>query len=236
MLAGTAYTVEKRKHGRGHIYEIDGVKMPRVTEICKTIVAKGGGFERWLQLDAIQRFQRILEEQPDADWTTQKASDILKWSAGAARSPLDRGTAVHRAAETQDFDIGNYHPGDQGYVRALAKFFEEEKPEITDQELKVGSKKLGYAGTLDARGFIGEDSVIWDYKTSKAAYAEYHFQVAAYEYASIEMGYGPTHRQLIVLLREDGSYEKVGSRVAPVDWPKAMAWYDLLSTTQRITR
>lgn len=230
------YEVTKRKHGRGHVYEIDGEKVERVTQIIKTILAKGGGFERWLQLDAVERFQRLIIENEKADWTTQTPSDILKWSKGGARDPLARGTAVHKAAETQDFEIAKYHPADQGYVTAVARFFQEEQPIIHEQELVVGSKELGYAGTLDAHGELGNHMVLLDWKTANKAgtkpYAEYHLQLSAYELASVEMGYEPTDRQLIVMLYPDGEYAKFTARATPDHWRAAMAWYGQLAAVQ----
>lgn len=235
-----SYEVVKKKAGRGHAYYIDGKKVPRVTNILKTVVSKGGGFERWLQMDAIERFQKLIRDNPGEDYTTQPAGQILSWSK-PAHGALDRGSAVHLALETEDFDHTKHHPAAQAYVRAAARFFEEERPEILERELVVGSRELGYAGTLDARAtWAGaQEHVLLDYKTASKPgtepYLEYHLQLAAYELACQEMGYLTTDRQVIVMLYPDGDYAKFTVQATPDDWRAAMSWYQgLASAKERI--
>lgn len=67
---------------------------------------------------------------------------------------------------------------------------------ITLVEQVVYSKRYGYAGTMDFGGEIdqvgGRITVLGDFKTGKAIYAESHLQVAAYAHALVEMGYATT--------------------------------------------
>ncbi len=223
------YAITKRAHGRGHIYEIDGQRVPRVTTILDTIIAKGGAFRSWLQRDAIQRFQKLLLEHPEGDWSTQAPGDILKWAL-PVRTPLDRGGEVHRALESGDLDYRHYHAEVQPYIRAAARFMAEEAPEVESVETIIGSKSLSYAGTCDARGSLGGKRAIWDYKTANRAgsepYLQYHLQLAAYELAWQEMGYEPTERQLVIMLYPDGEYAKFSSIARPHDWQEAMSWYE----------
>lgn len=226
-----AYEITKVPKGRGHTYAIDGEECERVTNIVRAIISKGGGFEWFLKTDAIAGFQRLLRENPTADYTTQSPRDLLKWSR-PARGPMDRGTAVHAAIEIGDFEPSNFHPDDQGYVKAAAAFHADHELVPEAQELIVGSKQYAYAGTLDWRGSLDGRSVILDWKTSKAAYAEYHLQLAAYEVASVEMGFDPTDAQLIVLLRPDGTYEAVETVADAGDWLCALDWYRALTNVQ----
>lgn len=75
----------------------------------------------------------------------------------------------------------------------------------------------GYAGTLDLLAEVNGRRMLIDWKTSKAIYAEYHMQNAAYQVAVEEMGHGPVEGGLLVRLPKtevDPAFEvvEVGAR------------------------
>lgn len=225
------YEVTKRAYGKGHVYSIDGEKVERVTNIVRDIVAKGSGFDRWLRLDTVKGFQRLIAETPDADYRTQPPWEVMR-SFPRDRSPLERGTAVHEAIEHGNFDPAEHHPEDQGYVRAAAAFHDANDLKAEAQELIVGSKQYRYAGTLDWRGSLNGESVLLDWKTftrdGGKPYESYYLQLAAYETASLEMGYEPTSNQFIVALYPSGDYSLFPNLARPGDWIDAIGWYSQL--------
>ena len=50
-------------------------------------------------------------------------------------------------------------------------------------EQRIYNTALGYAGTVDLVAYVSDRLTIVDYKTSKAVYAEYRLQIAAYRAA-----------------------------------------------------
>lgn len=81
----------------------------------------------------------------------------------------ERGTEVHEA--TALYDYSGEIPGDLSadsapYVSAYVQFLRDYKPEWKFIEHIMGDAGLGYCGTLDRAGFIGDDFCILDIKTS----------------------------------------------------------------------
>lgn len=54
-------------------------------------------------------------------------------------------------------------------------------------ELRVYSRQFMFAGTTDFVGRVADVLTVADWKTSKAVYAEYRIQIAAYRHALVEM-------------------------------------------------
>lgn len=75
-------------------------------------------------------------------------------------------------------------------VIAFLKWVEEHKIKFLDSEKLVYSKKHGYVGIMDCKFTMGDEKhkIIHcgDFKTSKAIYNEYRYQVAAYQEADTE--------------------------------------------------
>lgn len=68
-------------------------------------------------------------------------------------------------------------------VEAFRKYVETKALKIEMGDTKIASAIHKYGGSLDAIGIEDGKVIIVDFKTSKAIYAEYAFQVAAYSYA-----------------------------------------------------
>ncbi len=65
-------------------------------------------------------------------------------------------------------------------VNAFLKWVKETKIKLRSSETIVYSKKHNFAGIMDAEGRMGKEEVIIDFKSSKAIYNEYRYQLAAY--------------------------------------------------------
>lgn len=138
----------------------------------------------------------------------------------------DRGTAVHAAVEligTHDTipDINEFPVEQQGYIRAVARWWMEQQPEFLRQEVIVGSRRHAFAGRFDldanypAPTAEGKSRILTDFKTSKSVYESHFEQLRLYELAEyelnefiIEVDERVTFDRLaVVLLKPDGNYE-----------------------------
>lgn len=90
--------------------------------------------------------------------------------------------------------------------------FKKEHKDIKLQraELKLTSEKHGYNGTLDCIGSIGDDLILFDWKTGKAKekdrpdiYDEHRYQVAAYAAMFNETQEGQVTKAYILSLAKD---------------------------------
>jgi len=125
-----------------------------------------------------------------------------------------RGQSVHSALEAfaRERTIPSliaFPEEDRGYVRALAQWLLDVKPEFLATEVMVGSAEHGYAGRYDLRVRMDRLGVgIVDAKTSKKVWHQSQFpQLAGYEEAAVECGQEPTDFQAVLRLDKDGSYE-----------------------------
>jgi hypothetical protein len=133
----------------------------------------------------------------------------------------DRGTAVHAALEAYATEgtiptPSHFPEADRGYVRGLAKFITEHKPEFVASEVQVLSTEHSYAGTFDLLAWItfnGERRFsLLDLKTSKWVYPTSHFpQLEAYEGARVEAGETPTDLRAVLWITAEGRMEVVPS-------------------------
>ena len=146
----------------------------------------------------------------------------------------DRGTAVHQALEHwadhgtfPDLDL--FPVEQQGYAQGVKLFLEAvPSAKAVGSEVMVGSVKHGFAGRYDLRLEITAEHevvthtypkrkpkmavltpglLLCDLKTSKGVYPTHALQLAAYELASIECGYGPTVGRGILHVTAEGGYE-----------------------------
>lgn len=144
----------------------------------------------------------------------------------------DRGTSVHKALEywstgmisPYEIDLEAFPEEEQGYVQGVIQFIETINPIVSDSEVVVGSKEHGYAGRYDLRAhvyegrrwkptprsrerFIPPGEYLFDLKTSKDFFADQFLQLAAYERASQESGYGVTDYQAVVKVDTRGTFD-----------------------------
>lgn len=118
------------------------------------------------------------------------------------------GTCVHIAAEYHDLgvlDEDSVHSTVAPYLDQYRKFLRESGflPELIEQ--KVHHSGLLYAGTLDRTGYLGDQRVLIDLKTSAAVSKTYGPQTAAYQAALKDregQDHVPIDRRYVLLLGE----------------------------------
>lgn len=165
----------------------------------------------------------------------------------------DRGTNVHSALELYA-EAGtlpnpeNYPENEAGYVRGLVEFLKDTNPIVHHSELMVASS-AGFAGRFDMVASLAGEGVVktypkrtdkreevsgrWllDLKTSKGVYPSYHLQLAGYEGAMEECGYGLVDQTGVVRVTDDGRYELVKGRATFEDF---LAVLDVYRIIQRL--
>ena len=128
----------------------------------------------------------------------------------------DIGTQVHDWAEQfikakTKKDVAPIPKDPQVYngVSAFLKWVDEFDVKFLSSEKHIYSKKHNYAGIMDAEAIIGRRRCVIDFKTSKAIYPEFRFQVAAYQAAGEEES-GKLYsgnKWLVRFGKEDGEFE-----------------------------
>ena len=95
------------------------------------------------------------------------------------------------------------------YLLSFQKFWETEKPFLVENESVVYSDKYGFAGTIDAVVLLDGKLTILDWKTSSRIHVTHQMQVAAYAYASHEMGRKVAQTGIVRLgtRHKNGGYE-----------------------------
>lgn len=204
--------------GRRYTHPITHIEVPSVT----TILGQIGKAEalKWWAAGEVAKYA-VTNRETWQNLDTQAAVDLLK------REPLrslgraaDRGSDVHALAEAlaTTGQMPEWADHLNGYVAALEAFWRDHQPEPILVEATVFGD--GYAGSFDLMcrlPIYGDETVILDYKTSKAVYGDTAAQLAAYanadEYHDPSTGemkrVPPVHRGVVVRLGGDGMYEMV---------------------------
>lgn len=142
------------------------------------------------------------------------------WDEKAKRGTLSHEDLLAVTTGGEIRDLASYSPEEQGFIRGVSAFAADWRPEVTDQELMVASPEHGYAGRLDmrARTHRMPGLGLFDLKTTerlpryksgevKPPYPEHLAQLAGYEIAARESGYGPSDYQAVVRVDAEGSYD-----------------------------
>ena len=177
-------SVERRNHGRGHSYRVDGAKIPGVTTILNAAMPKPAlvnwagnvtaeyAVDNWNDLAPLPPSKRLAE---------------LKGARFADRDrAANRGTEVHALGE-------KYVRGEQidipeeldGHVRGYEKFIAEWQPDPVLVESVVVNRSTWYCGTVDlVADLVDGHRWLLDLKTSRSGiYPESALQLCAYEHA-----------------------------------------------------
>lgn len=130
-----------------------------------------------------------------------------------SKEAADIGTAVHKYLEEYlnagiNGDPLPPMPVNENIYNAIKAFLEwtrVNKVKFIAAERKVYSRKYGYAGTLDALGYVNGELCIIDFKTSSGIYPEMFLQTSAYAKAVNEEDGTKIKTCYIVRVPKDGS-------------------------------
>jgi hypothetical protein len=112
-----------------------------------------------------------------------------------------------------------------GYARGMMAFWHECEPEPLQSEQVVVSSTHGFAGRLDLRCRINGATWLIDGKTSGFIPAKHHGQLAGYDLAAIESGFGQADRLAILQVTADGEYELIDGQATHEDFLGALSVY-----------
>lgn len=124
----------------------------------------------------------------------------------------DRGSGVHRACQLAiqgRLVRTSLDPAVAGRVAAWDRMIAELQPRILENELRMGSREVGCAGTLDLVVEYQGKLWIWDIKSGDFGSETWGLQTAGYY-----LLYRATHGKIIVnrgvvRLKDDGSYKVI---------------------------
>lgn len=195
-------------------YEIEpGVFVPRVTKILGTInkPALIGWARNTARDNTIREAGALLATAkkgvtPEGFMAALKKRMTYSALTAGTEDAADFGTLLHLRVEAEmraelgervtvpelpavfvSLDGGEEpHPVLNAYGSYLA-WRREHRVVPIKAEVRVVSRALGYAGTVDLLASVDDRLVLVDYKTSKSVYPEYRVQVTAYRHAALEM-------------------------------------------------
>tara|TARA_Y100000310_G_scaffold189422_2_gene189384 strand:+ start:1332 stop:2111 length:780 start_codon:yes stop_codon:yes gene_type:complete len=177
-----------------HYYTVDGKYAPSVTTILDSIAKPA--LMPWAVKMGADWFVENCEAFEQAELSVE---DMVKGIKGAYRrtskKALDIGMMVHQWCEEAILcKLGAGPPpedvvGEEAInsVNAFRAWVRENDVEWHTVEQKVYHRGHKYAGTVDATATINDEYCVIDFKTSKAIYAPYHLQCAAYAKAIQDM-------------------------------------------------
>ena len=208
--------LRRRPKGRYHIYEVDGVKVPSVSQIQGT-AAKGFALEWWfgktVAEEAVDHVHEILERLK-----SEGREEVVRWLAGArnrrSSEAAGEGTDIHAMIAAGD--------GSDPRAAAALRFMSDRGLKVAGTEVCGANVRDRYAGTIDMVAEAADGSlVVIDWKVDTSGdptkrpdlYAEAAEQVAAYtEFDLVDAPFAKVWRKrrsrvpVVVSLRADGTY------------------------------
>ena len=203
------------QRGRWHSYELDGQRLPTVTQLIRDGVPKPNLIDWAARVAgeyAADNVDQIARLERDAAVDLIKSAHRRTTSSAAAK-----GTDIHRLAERlADGQTVDVPEATAGYVDAYVAFLDDWQPEVIALEAPVVNRRWRYAGTLDQLTHLpGIGPVVIDVKTgASGVWPETCLQIAAYRAAEhyldaqgVEQPMPATVAGYAVWLGDDGSYE-----------------------------
>lgn len=135
--------------------------------------------------------KKIKEDAADV------GSTVHKWIEGYVKSILETGEAVPWPSGEKE----------QEACSAFLQWEREHDVKYLHSEFRVYSRKHHYAGTSDLDIEVDHERGIWDLKTSNGIWPEMAMQLAGYQSAREEEGYGPYTHRGIIRCGKDGALE-----------------------------
>ena len=183
QLEGAGTRVKKRNYGKGHGYQIDGVKADGVTTLIGEGIPKPALINWAANTTAAYAVDHWAELE---EMSMSKRLDTLK---GARYADVDqaakKGTAVHELAERILNGEEVVVPDELApHVASAVKFLDEWRIRPILTETVVYSIRGKYAGTLDmvvTSDLMPGKVILADWKTSRSGiYGEAALQLSAY--------------------------------------------------------
>ena len=225
-----------------HAYWINGEPVVSVTQAL-SVLDKSGPLIWWAwKMGLTDAHEWMVDEFGDArrqvpatsvDLEAELKSNGLHPNAKRDKA-ADRGVGAHHALEqlaaTGRLDLSKIEPGDQGYASAVYDWWLEANPTECVTEQMVGSVKHGFAGRYDLDCRIDGARYLVDLKTGakKGIYESHAFQLAGYEIAAEESGYGRFDKTAILKAMPDGEYQFVETHASADDFLAVKAAYDAM--------
>jgi hypothetical protein len=181
---------------------------------------RNGGYDEWLDwLNSSDSIRAALKE-----------ASLLADDARDRKATI--GTNVHSVLEGLAGvcpmpNVDELPDEEKGYARAVMRWWEERRPEVLNAEQFVYSAEHGYAGRFDLRyaDHIAEMTFLLDLKTSGFISPAHHVQLALYELAAKECGVGDSDVQIILKVKEDGTWQEIPCKATEADARAAIAVY-----------
>lgn len=168
---------------KGHLYEVDGNRVPSVTQI-------------------IGDFIKVNNLYVNVFTGASIKADVFEKGA-------ETGTAIHKMIDYYldgDLDREALSPELEAVLQQFERWMSDYKPEIIDHETMLYSEKYGFAGTRDIKCLAENRLYIVDIKTG--AFAMAGPQLAAYVQLDKEndRSHRVRHRAVLHLDRKGGDY------------------------------
>ena len=167
-------------------YKIDDKKLASVTTIIGDCSDKSGALTQWAANMVVEWIKENAYETGDVPeyLVGIEELNLARFNfRNVSKTALDVGSKVHQAIEYY-FNLGkepiNPEPQVLAAFVAFLEGVDEHDVKCDDAELTVTDGKS--AGTLDFVGEIDGVRTVVDFKSSKAIYPEYRYQIAAYRY------------------------------------------------------
>lgn len=151
----------------------DGTKVPSTTTILGRF-KESGGLIRWAYQQGKDGKELYEERDQAADIGTCVHSMVEQHING--KTPDECRAMPDTILPTPDMR----EKALSGFAAYLA-WAQNFNIEITHQEIQMVSEKYCFGGTPDGIGMVGGKRALLDWKTSKAIYADYLVQIAAYK-------------------------------------------------------
>ena len=142
--------------------------LPSVTYILGSAYPQDFGLTQWRGDVGNKRAEEILEETAaDGSYTHAAIERILKGDK------VERGEIEGQFSPRRSLKI-------MRCLKAFLNWHEEVKPTVLSTEYFVKNLDDKYAGTVDLKCKIGDETYIVDFKTSKSIHASHKAQICAY--------------------------------------------------------
>lgn len=211
MTAPTGVQFERRNHGRGHSYWLNGRKLPGVTTILGNAL-RARALENW-SAEVTAAWAVNHWEELGTLPLTERLTVLRRARYDTRDAAALNGTQIHAHAERMVAGQPVEVPDTQlGAVQALARWMDQVGLEPILVERPVVHLEHQWAGTFDLVGTIAGQTWLLDWKTGKGVYAEATLQLAAYAHAThvltnggVLVGWTPPERVGAVHITSDAA-------------------------------